>query len=330
MNMSKKPDTEPEDMPMEVLPPSAVESLQRGEIDIQIATAHRYPRSLALFKKRALEMVSLDEETAASCIYSRPVGKENGVMKYAEGMSVRLAEIVGACYGNLRVGSTVVEVTPRYVTTRGYAHDLESNFASASEVVEATVDKRGNPYSERMRIVAAKACLAKSRRDATFVVVPKALCKPLEEKARAVAIGNAATLAKRRGAVMAWVNKLGIGVERVFAALGVKGEEDMGVDHLTILTGLKTAIKDGEVTVDEAFPSRYEAASSVPNFSAESAPEITQPGGGEKTEASSGTQTDPAGASGDGEANVTGKPASAAPGDASKQDDLGWPPEENA
>jgi hypothetical protein len=239
---------------LEVLPPSALGELVRGEIDIQIATAHKYPRSIALFKKRALEMVSLDEDTAASCIYSRPVGKERGVMKYAEGMSVRLAEIVGACYGNLRVGSTVVEITPRHVTTRGYAHDLESNYASASEVIESTVDKSGNPYSERMRTVVAKAALAKARRDATFVVVPRALCKPLEERSRQIAIGDGTTLAKRRAAVMGWINKLGIPTERVFAALGIKGEEDIGLDQLTTLTGLKTSIKDGEVTVDEAFP----------------------------------------------------------------------------
>ena len=239
---------------LEVLPPSAVEALLRGEIDTQIATAHKYPRSIAVFKRRALEMVSLDEETAASCIYSRPVGKESGVMKYAEGMSVRMAEIVGACYGNLRVGSTIVEMDARYVTTRGYAHDLESNYASASEVIESTVDKTGRPYSERMRAVVAKAALAKARRDATFVVVPKALCKPLEERARQIAVGGATTLAKRRAAVMGWINKLGISMERVFAALGIKGEDEIGIDQLTTLTGLKTSIKDGEVTVDEAFP----------------------------------------------------------------------------
>ena len=245
---------------LEVLPPSAVESLMRGEIDVQIATAHKYPRSIALFKKRALEMVSLDEDTAASCIYTRPVGEEKGVMKYAEGMSVRMAEIVGACYGNLRVGSTIVDMTPRHVTARGYAHDLESNYASASEVVESTVNKKGQPYTERMRAVVAKAALAKARRDATFVVVPKALCKPLEERARQIAIGDATTLAKRRAAVMGWIRKLGIDIERAYAALGIKGAEDIGIDQLTTLTGLKTSIKDGEVTVDEAFPPVAEPA----------------------------------------------------------------------
>ena len=235
---------------IEVIPPSALESITRGEVDTQSATAHKYPRSMATFKRRATEMATLDEETAASCIYSRPVGGG----KFAEGLSVRTAEIVGACYGNLRVGAMIVEQTERYVTARGFAHDLESNFASSCEVIESTVKKDGKPYDERMRVVIAKAALAKARRDATFQVVPKALCKPIESAARAVALGDASTLASRRDAVMGWIGKLGIEPQRVFAALGIIGPDEIGMDQLATLTGLKTAIKDGEVSVDEAFP----------------------------------------------------------------------------
>lgn len=235
---------------IEVIPPSALESITRGEVDTQIATAHKYPRSMATFKRRATEMATLDEETAASCIYSRPVGGG----KFAEGLSVRTAEIVGACYGNLRVGAMIVEQTERYVTARGFAHDLESNFASSCEVIESTVKKDGKPYDERMRVVIAKAALAKARRDATFQVVPKALCKPIESAARAVALGDASTLASRREAVMGWIGKLGIEPQRVFTALGIIGPDEIGMEQLATLTGLKTAIKDGEVSVDEAFP----------------------------------------------------------------------------
>jgi len=235
---------------MEVLAPSAIESITRAEVDIQISTAHRFPRSMQTFKRRAVEMATLDEETAASCLYSRPVGGG----KFAEGLSVRTAEIVGACYGNLRVGAMIVEQTERYVTARGFAHDLESNFASSCEVIESTVKKDGTPYDERMRVVIAKSCLAKARRDATFQVVPKALCKPIESAARAIAIGDASTLASRREAVMGWIGKLGIDSARVFAALGIIGADEIGMEQLATLTGVKTAIKDGEVTVDEAFP----------------------------------------------------------------------------
>lgn len=261
---------------IEVIPPSAIEAITRAEVDIQIATAHRFPRSMQTFKRRAVEMATLDEETAASCIYSRPVGGG----KFAEGLSVRTAEIVGACYGNLRVGAMIVEQTERYVTARGFAHDLESNFASSCEVIESTVKKDGKPYDERMRVVIAKACLAKARRDATFQVVPKALCKPIETAARAVAIGDASTLASRRDAVMGWISKLGIDSSRVFAALSIIGPDEIGIEQLATLTGLKTAIKDGEVTVDEAFPSLLadkKAATTAPSLKPEPPKESAKP-----------------------------------------------------
>ena len=247
----------------EVLPPNAVESMTRAEIDIQITTAHRFPRSMAAFKKRALDMACIDEETALSCIYSRPVGMKNGKQTFAEGLSVRMAEIVGAAYGNLRVGATLIEQTERFVRARGFAHDLEANFAATSEVIESTVKRDGTPYDERMRVVIAKACLAKALRDATFKVVPRALCKPIESEARKIALGDAKTLETRRKGVFEWVGKLGIAAERVFAALGIEGEEDIGADELKILLGLHTAIKDGDVSVDEAFP-RVVAKAKIP------------------------------------------------------------------
>jgi hypothetical protein len=259
----------------------ALMQITKGEIDQQIATAHQYPRSIAKFQKRALEMVTLDEETAESCIYARPVGKNpDGTEKYAEGMSIRMAEIVGSCYGNLRVGAMLIEMTERYVKARGFAHDLETNFASTSEVVESTVDKRNRPFSERMRVVVAKAALAKARRDATFAVVPKALCKRLEAEAKQTAIGDATTLAKRRGAVMQWVNKLGINPARVFAALNIAGETDIGIDQLTTLTGIKTAIKDGDITIDEAFPPTEESGASAHKGAKEALREKLKPVGG--------------------------------------------------
>jgi hypothetical protein len=134
------------------------------------------------------------------------------------------------------------------------AIDLESNFAASSEVVESTVKKNGQPYDERMRVVIAKAALSKARRDATFQVVPRALAKPVETEVRKLLLGDSKTLGRRREAVMSWINKLGIDVKRVWGALGINGEGDLGIDQLEQLTGLRTAIRDNEVTIDEAFP----------------------------------------------------------------------------
>jgi len=235
---------------------NTLQQITSAEIDMQIATAHQFPRQLTSFKSRAIGLATLDEETAESCIYSRPVGKgPDGKQKYVEGMSIRMAEIVAASYGNIRVGSTLLEMTDRFVKARGYAHDLETNFASSCEVVESTVDSHGRPYSERMRVVVAKAALAKARRDATFQVVPKALCKPVEAAARKLAIGEGDSVTKRRQRVVGWVNALGIDPARVWAAIGIAGPDDLTEAHLVTLTGIRTALKEeGGPTLDDAFP----------------------------------------------------------------------------
>lgn len=245
---------------LEVIPAGALEAITRGEIDVQIATAHKYPRSITLFKDRALAMATMDQETAESCIYVRPVGKEKNEktgkweMKYAEGLSIRAAEIVGASYGNLRVGAMIIEQTPRKVVCRGYAHDLETNFAATSETVEVTVKSDGMPYSERQAAVVAKAALSKALRDATFRVVPRALFKSIEIECRKLIAGDGKSFDQRRAGVVQWITRLGIAPDRVWAALNIEGPDEINSDHLLTLTGLRTSIKDKETTADEAFP----------------------------------------------------------------------------
>lgn len=238
------------DAPLEVLTPNALESLERAHIDVQVATAHKFPRSMAMFKKRALDMVQQDIETAESCIYSRPVGGG----KTAEGASIRMAEIVAACYGNIRVGARIIEQTERFVKAEGVAHDLESNYAAKSEAMESTVKKDGTPYDERMRIVVAKAALSKALRDSIFRVVPKALCKSIYDAALEVINKQSKTLDQRRASAKAWTESLKVSDERVFAVLGVKGWEEVTADHLLKLTGLKTAMKDDGLEINEVFP----------------------------------------------------------------------------
>ena len=243
--------------PTEMVPveTQALEVMERAQIDVQISTAHRYPRSLAQFIKRAGDMVSIDRETAASCMYSRPVGKKpNGQVEYCQGESIRLAEIVAATYGNIRVGAIISEMTPRYVKAVGMAHDLESNYGFKAEVVESTVTKYGKPFSERMRVVVAKAAQSKAIRDAIFRVVPKSLCRPIATIAMNVALGEGMTLIQRRENLVEWLTGVGADFDNVYSALGVDGIEDIGQEQLIILTGIKTAIKDGDITIQDAFP----------------------------------------------------------------------------
>lgn len=228
---------------------------ERANIDLQIQTAKAYPRTLTRFKEKAKELATYDEVTAESCIYRRPVGKDkNGRQTFAEGMSVRLAEIVFSCFGNLRAGSRVVEQTETYVKAQGVCHDLENNVYVTCECIESTVDKYGKPYPERMRVLIAKVAAAKAFRDAIFKVVPRGICKPIEDEVRKLLYGDAKSISKRREVAKGWIKSLGIDEERVYFQLGVGGIDDIGEKELEILTGIKTSIKDGDTKIDDAFP----------------------------------------------------------------------------
>lgn len=241
---------------LELIHPSAAHALERAAVDSQVATAHAYPRNLSDFKKRALAMATLDLETAQSCIYHRPVGKDmkTGKEKIAEGESIRMAEIVGAAFGNLRVGARIIEQTPGFVRAEGVAHDLESNYAGKSEVVESTLTRNGQPYSERQRTVVAKAALSKAYRDAIFKVVPRSMCKFIRTAAEQVIRREALPMEERRKRAVVWAKTEGIDEARLCAALGVKGVADIGEDALIVLTGIRTALKEGDTSIDEAFP----------------------------------------------------------------------------
>ena len=233
----------------------ALEAMERATVDLQIATAHRYPRDITQFQRRSKELATIDRATAESCIYHRPVGKDrNGQPIFATGESIRLAEIVCSSYGNLRVATQITEMTPRYVKAMGVAWDLETNCAARAEVVESTVRRDKSPYDERMRLVIAKAAQSKARRDAIFAVVPKGILKPVLASIHKVIQGDEKTFSARREAMLEWCKSIGISPDRVFRALRVKGLASLDTEKFLILGGLKTAIEMGDILPEEAFP----------------------------------------------------------------------------
>lgn len=272
---------------LEVVNQSAIHALERAAIDTQVATAHQFPRSLTKFRQRAEQLATQDLETAESCLYSRPVGKEkdeNGVWreKIASGESIRMAEIVAASYGNLRVSSMIVEINPRFVRAEGVAWDLEANYAGKSQIVEATVKSDGTPYSERQRALVAKVATAKAYRDAVFKVVPKALIKNVTDMCKKAIAGKHGTMEERMQRVQRWLKSIDVSDDDVFAVLGIAGWSDITQNHLDTLTGLKTAISDGE-PVRSIFPPAGTKTVTVPKAQAPSGPAPTKKPKGKET-----------------------------------------------
>lgn len=229
--------------------PTFVESQAKGEVDTQIATAKRFPRSVKKFKEDALTLATLDIETAASCFYSVPRDGKN-----IEGPSARLAEIIAASWGNLRSQANIIDEDDRFITARGMCWDLEKNVAVSTEVRRRITNKQGRKFSDDMVNTTANAACSIALRNAVFKVVPMALAKSVYDAARKVAIGDASTLVKRRTDMVNYFGKMGVSPEQICAAVSRASVDDITVDDLATLLGLSTAIKEGDTTVDDAFP----------------------------------------------------------------------------
>ncbi len=98
------------------------------------------------------------------------------------------------------------------------------------------------------------AACAIALRNAIFKVVPFAYVKKVYQEARRVAIGDVKTLANKRAEMMAYFAKMGVQPERVLLAINKADLEDVGLGELLVLKGLATAIRDGDTTLEAAFP----------------------------------------------------------------------------
>jgi hypothetical protein len=247
----------------EVVQPSALEAISNAEINQSIATARRFPRNLPAVKLAMMSFATLDQETAESCFYTLPRGGKN-----IQGPSVRLAEIAISCYGNLRVASRIIDTVATgdnpHVTIQAVAMDLERNVSISIEKRRRIVGKKkaGGAIDEDDINLASNAGSAIALRDAVFKVVPLALIKPVFDAARKVAIGDERTLKDRRSKALATFAKMGVPKERVLHKMEKTSVEDIGLAELETLIGLFNAIKEGEVTIDDAFPGIKEADTS--------------------------------------------------------------------
>ena len=220
-----------------------------SEISQQIATAKAHPRDIKKFRDTAMSLATLDEQVAEECFYALPRAGRT-----ISGPSVRLAEIVAHTWGNCRVGARIIEEGEEFVTAQGLFHDLETNVAITYEVRRRITDKSGKRYNADMVGVTANAACSVALRNAVFKGVPKAFWSSIYEGARKCAIGDIKTLANKRADAISYLQKMGVTPERIFAALEVKNEEEITLEHLATLKGIVQAIKSDEYTPETAFP----------------------------------------------------------------------------
>jgi len=226
----------------------AVMAVTKAEVDIQIATAHQYPRSIANFQNECSALATMTPEIAQECIFSLPRGG-----KTIQGESIRLAEIVAHTYCNLRIGSRQISDDGKSITVQAVCHDLEKNVAIQTEVKRRITYKDGRRYNDDMIIMAINAAQSIAVRNAIFKAVPKALIANVVTKIKAVIVGDEATFEDRKKKCFEYFKSLGVDKKAVLKALGIKGDGDVDGDIMITLTGIASGIKSGEFTAKDAF-----------------------------------------------------------------------------
>jgi hypothetical protein len=230
---------------------SLAQQLTKAEIDQQIATAHRFPRSRAMVAEGILELATWSPGAAAECNYALPRGG-----KSLTGPSIRLAEIIAAEYGNCRVGARVVHVDrfEKYVEAEGVFHDLQKNTATTARVRRRIVDSKGRLFNDDMIIVTGNAACSIAKRNAILAAVPKALWMPAYEAALQVIKGEAKTLTERREGALRALGAFGVTPDMICTALEIEGVLEISLDHMPTLIAWHNALKDQTETVESLFP----------------------------------------------------------------------------
>lgn len=241
---------------VEVMQAETLQSMDRAEIDMQIATAKRFPRNIqqCLDNIRALSMI--DEETMESCFYHLERKDKDGQIKEIEGMSVRMAEIFVSCWGNLRVATRIIGNDGRKITAQGICFDVQNNVAVSSETSRRITNKSGKTYSDDMQIVTGNAASAIAFRNAVFKVIPAAVTKSVtnEIKQKLLEMTSTKINQKRRNAVE-WFTKRGVTEDELRKYLGTDNLETISAEKIVELRGVATAIREGSSSIDEVFRS---------------------------------------------------------------------------
>lgn len=266
-------------------PGMALGAVERASIDMQIATAKTYPRSIEKALKEAETLATLNEQVAGSMFYRLPARKNRDGTEGSpiEGPSVRLAEVIAYSWTNLRVMAEITERGQTHVTARGMCFDLERNIAFGVSVKRRITSSGGRRYGEDMIGVTENAAIKIALRNAVFTTIPASLVRTVYDKARIASTGKG-TIEQKRRAAGEYFRKLGVQEAELFQAIGVQGWDDVGEEQLIALRGFRTSIEDGDGSVETIFRPKPEekpksqAGEELRQASDEDAPEGPQDG----------------------------------------------------
>ena len=227
-----------------------LDTIERANVDSQIATAKQYPRDLRRAINNSVAMATMDIPTAQSCGYALPRGG-----KPITGPSVHLAKLIVSNYGNIRAEAKVVQITDKQVISRGTCWDLENNVATAFEVRRSIVGRTGQRFSDDMITVTGNAANSIAYRNAVFAVIPRAITDKVYQAAQHLIAGDLSDedklIATRKKCIDYFKDEYGITEEEVIMICGKQTVNQIKAEQIVLLRGIIQSLRDGDTTVDE-------------------------------------------------------------------------------
>lgn len=233
-----------------------LEAINRSEVDIQVATAHRFPRDIEKCRANILALAAMDDTIAYNCFYHLERKDKDGNKSVIEGPSIRLAEIIAASWKNLRIAARIIGNDGKTITAQGVCHDLETNVAYSVETKRSILTSKGYTYSQDMQVVVGNAAAAIALRNAVCKVVPAVLINSCIKSIQQKALEHI----KKNGVSSEWLNCLGymqkyykLTEKEILDYIGRKSSADVTAEDIQKLGGVCNAINEKTTTVEEVF-----------------------------------------------------------------------------
>lgn len=238
---------------IEVKSAEMLEAINRSEVDVQIATAHRFPRDIERAKNRIQSLACSTQDIAYNCFYHLERQDKQGNKSVIEGISVRLAEIIATSWGNLRVQARIIGNDGSFITAQGVCHDLETNVAVSVEVKRSIKGKYGT-FSQDMQVVTGNAACAIAFRNAVGKVIPGVVIADIIKDIKAKSLEQIA----KRGVSQQWADgvaafqQLGVGEVHMLSYIGKQSRDEVTAEDIQTLGGVYNAIQEGTTTAEES------------------------------------------------------------------------------
>lgn len=232
-----------------------LEAINRSEVDMQIVTAHRFPRKIEECKQNMISLATMDDTVAYNCFYHLERTDKDGKKSIIEGPSVRFAEIIAACWKNLRIAAHIIGNDGKTITAQGVCHDLESNVAISTEVKRSIVTSKGYTYSQDMQVVVGNAASSIALRNAICKVVPQVLIKSVVQEVQSKALEHI----KQIGIEESWKQWVAYMQQQYSVSESMmleylaKERSTLTAEDIQKIVGVYQAIKEGTTTVEETF-----------------------------------------------------------------------------